>query len=206
MDGLLKGSAGPIAPRAAASMFLQQVARVLYPRMLLVHGCLLVGQHSRASLVIGGTGAGKSTLAAVARGLGIAALADDVVGLDSRGNVHPLPVPSGLRRVTKDFLAELGLPEEPGPIDYTSSTSTGWRADTAYLLDDEPVSAAATLFAHSFNAWCPSPQEYLLELAARFGAIAIRRATRLDLSTADGCQRAHNTIAAILEPLSTRLA
>jgi hypothetical protein len=190
--------------RSAHGAFLQQVAAALFPRQIVLHAALIRSKAGLDSaLVIGGSGAGKSTVAAVARGRGLQAPGDDLVALSVRGRARPWPILSGIRPPTEELLRDLELPvvrssRHSRTRDFVASCA---RPTAIHLLDGSEQSAAGALFAHSFGAWSPRPAAFLAELLARIEGIPVHRHPALDLADGEKRSQAIEILERILTPL-----
>lgn len=186
--GVAAAAAGRIAPFALAPP-------LLAAGVALLHGAALA-DGDRAVLVLGPTGAGKSTTAAAARSVGLAVLADDIAAVDRtrvQGLARPVRVPPDLapgaapvaadarRRVSPDGwatggAAELvgvvlvghGPPDELAPAEAPADPAAVARAVVAAAFATcRPASVAPALAVGAALARLPG---WHLPLAADTGA------------------------------------
>jgi hypothetical protein len=206
LDRRIASTRSSAVRRSAQGAFLQEVAAALYPERILLHAAFIrAGRGSNSALVIGGTGSGKSTIAALARALGLRAPGDDLVALDALGRAQPWPVISGLRLATQRFLREMDLPVETFRVVRRGSMQrTPVRPSAIHLLDSQSENVAAALYAHAFGAWAPKPGVFLSQLLARIDGIPFQRHASLDLDHREGRIEAWSTAQRILKPLGLK--
>jgi hypothetical protein len=117
---------------------------------VLLHAACVTAPHGGGVLLVGGPGAGKSTLAAALVRAGMAYLSDELAGIDRAGLLAPYPKPLGLgceRLVPGSTLGTVAASATPAAVVFPRyRPGTGIRA-----VQLDPAWTFAALAAHANN-------------------------------------------------------